>query len=107
MTALHPSNRRWMVHYRDCDGHIRRSFNLTAFVGTGSFDKRIAVLRAGVPDGWSFDDTEAGAQHRRVRVARRRHGAAMNRFLLSSIGCGDYRHPGDLADWMPRERNTA
>lgn len=102
MPDLHPSNRRWMVHYRDRDGKVRGSHNMTAHVGTETYERRMAVIRGTIPDGWTLDSTEADAEHTALVQARERFDDALAGWLLSSVGVGPVRdHPGNPSDWRP------
>lgn len=89
-----------MVHYRDRDGKVRGSHNMTAHIGGPIFEQRMAVIRGTVPDGWTLDSAEADAEHAALVEARGRFDAALAGWLLSSVGSGPVRdHPGNPSDW--------
>lgn len=86
---VHPLARE--VHVTSSSG-VRR--NATAWVGTDSYDQRIAVLRRGDP---GLDTRDADALHAQLCAAQERWDAAFAWWQGDTL---NRRHPGGLEEYM-------
>jgi hypothetical protein len=97
MTGM-PSPALILVTVRDAEGREVHRTNVTAFVGTGTYDEMCATLRSKLGPGQVLDSADADARHRQLVEAHRLWDAAYQEWFAAGAPTGG--HPGGLEEYV-------